>query len=221
MCFCACEEERDCRAGDRLFGLRSPPPIGQCAACTCVCVQVCQWMCKSWSLCCSVQTLVRVRLKSWTSVWCSAHRACTKAQKQQSSGQQQRIRAAGASPRCMNPNPRHSQCAVRMSMSHFPSLCIFPANTIFVYFPQTQSLYIPRKHNLCIFSANTIFVYFLQTQFLYIPRKHNLCIFPANTIFVYSLQTQSLYIPRKHNSLEMQNTLRFECSMCLQKNLQT
>ena len=94
-------------------------------------------MCKSWSLCCSVQTLVRVRLKSWTSVWCSAHRACTKAQKQQSSGQRQRIRAAGASPRCMNPNPRHSQCAVRMSMSHFPSLCIFPANTIFVYFPQT------------------------------------------------------------------------------------
>ena len=129
-------------------------------------VHMCQWMCKSWSLCCSVQTLVRVRLKSWTSVWCSAHRACTKAQKQQSSGQQQRIRAAGASPRCMNPNPRHSQCAVRMSMSHFPSLCIFPANTIFVYFPQTQSLYIPRKHNLCIFPANTVFVYSPQTQFI-------------------------------------------------------
>ena len=34
VCVCACEEERDCRACDRLFGLRSPPPIGQCAACS-------------------------------------------------------------------------------------------------------------------------------------------------------------------------------------------
>ena len=63
VCVCACEEERDCRACDRLFGLRSPPPIGQCAACTCVCLHVCQWMCKSWSPCCSMQTLVRVRVE--------------------------------------------------------------------------------------------------------------------------------------------------------------
>ena len=58
----------------------------------------------------------------------------------------------------------------------------FPMRGPHVNEPLPQSLYIPCKHNLCIFSANTIFVYSPQTQSLYIPCKHSFCIFPANTI---------------------------------------
>ena len=46
-----------------------------------MCVRVCQWMCKSWSLCCSMQTLVRVRVE----YQCGVVHKSTKAQKQQSS----------------------------------------------------------------------------------------------------------------------------------------
>ena len=68
VCVCVCVRARKSEIAELATGclgcvLLHQLVSVQCAACACVCVHVCQWMCKSWSPCCSMQTLVRVRVE--------------------------------------------------------------------------------------------------------------------------------------------------------------